>query len=151
MIKFRKAKIEDAQLYFNWANDKIVRENSFNSSEINYEQHIKWFTNKLNSADCFFYLFLNEQDIPVGQVRIDKTNEEVVIGISIDEKQRGKGFGEQMLNQATDDYLKQFPAAKIMAYVKEENTASLKLFSSANFIKIDEVKVGEHKCHIFKK
>ncbi|MDP1801970.1 MAG: GNAT family N-acetyltransferase [Bacteroidota bacterium] len=151
MIKFRKAKIEDAQLYFNWANDKIVRANSFNQTEIGYEQHVKWFASKLNSTDCFFYLFLNEQDIPVGQVRIDKTNDEVVIGISIDENYRGKGFGLQMLNLATEDYLKQFPQAKIMAYVKEENTASVKLFTSANFIKLEDVKVGENKSHRFQK
>mgnify|MGYP001548003329 CR=1 FL=1 len=105
-IKFRKAKLEDAQLYFNWANDKIVRQNSFNTSEIGYELHVKWFTAKLNSPDCFFYLFTDENDEPIGQVRIDKTNEEIVIGISIDEKQRGKGFGVSMLNQATEDYLK---------------------------------------------
>jgi len=150
-LKMRMATAADVDLYFNWANDKVVRENSFNSSEINYEQHVKWFTNKLSSKDCFFYLFLNEQNVPVGQVRIDKTNEEVVIGISIDEKQRGKGFGVQMLNKATTEYLNQFPEAKIIAYVKEENIASLKLFTSANFIKIEDVKVGEYKSQKFQK
>lgn len=150
-LKMRMATTTDVELYFNWASDKNVRANSFDSSEINYEQHVKWFTNKLNSKDCFFYLFLNQQNIPVGQVRVDKTNDEVIIGISIDEKQRGKGFGVQMLNQATEDYFNQFPDAKIMAYVKEENIASMKLFSSANFIKIEEVKVGEHKSHKFQK
>ena len=38
-----------------------------------------------------------------------------------------------------------------MAYVKIENTASVKLFSSANFVKIEDVKVGEHKSARFQK
>ncbi|MBL7911102.1 MAG: GNAT family N-acetyltransferase [Bacteroidia bacterium] len=150
-LKMRMATAADVGLYFNWANDKVVRENSFTSSEITYEQHVNWFTNKLNSEDCFFYLFLNEQNIPIGQVRIDKTKDEIVIGISIDEKQRGKGFGVQMLNKATAEYLNQFPGAKIIAYIKEDNVASLKLFTSANFIKIEDVKVGEYKSHKFQK
>jgi len=150
-LKFRKANSEDAQLYFNWANDKTVRENSFNLSEINYEQHVNWFTNKLSSSDCFFYLFLDEQNTPVGQVRIDITGEEAVIGISIDEHYRGKDLGVEMLTQACNDYFKIFPNAVIIAYIKEENTASIKLFTKANFIKIVHLKVGDTNSLKFQK
>jgi RimJ/RimL family protein N-acetyltransferase len=85
-LKFRYAVLDDSDLYYAWANDLIVRKNSFNSTEINYEHHVNWFSNKLSSKDCLFYLFLNEENTPVGQVRIDKSNDEIVIGISIDEK-----------------------------------------------------------------
>jgi RimJ/RimL family protein N-acetyltransferase len=150
-LKFRKANIEDAQLYFDWANDKTVRENSFNRSEINFEQHVNWFTKKLSSANCFFYLFLNEENDPVGQVRIDITEEETVIGISIDEHYRGKDLGVEMLTQACNDYFKIFPSATIIAYIKEENTPSIKLFTKANFIKIANLKVGDNKSLKFQK
>ena len=150
-LTFRKAVFKDVQLYFNWANDKLVRENSFNKNEITLEQHINWFNYKLNSPDCFFYLFLNEQQTAVGQVRIDNVNYECIIGISIDENFRGKGLGTEMLNQACNAYFEQAPNGEIIAYVKEENTASLKLFTSAGFIKIESVMVGTDKSYKFKK
>lgn len=150
-LTMRTATANDVDLYFNWANDKVVRENSFDSSEINYEQHVKWFNTKLNSKDCFFYLFTDANNKTVGQVRIDKTNEEVVIGVSIDANYRGKGFGKQMLDMASKAYFKQFPEATIIAYVKEVNTASIKLFKSAGFIKMGTLKVGTDNSIKFQK
>ena len=150
-LNFRFAEPKDADLYFKWANDKLVRQNSFNTSEINYQQHIDWFSHKLNSKDCFFYLFLNEENVPVGQVRIDKSSEEIIIGISIDENYRGKGLGSQMLNQACDNYLLKFPNAEIIAYIKEENIASINQFNKAGFIKTGDVMVSEYKSYRFKK
>jgi RimJ/RimL family protein N-acetyltransferase len=150
-LNFRFAEPKDAELYFKWANDKLVRQNSFNTSEIMYQQHIDWFSHKLNSKDCFFYLFLNEENVPVGQVRIDKSSEEIVIGISIDENYRGKGLGTQMLNQACDNYLLKFPKAEIIAYIKEENTASIHQFSKAGFIQIENVVINECNSYRFKK
>ncbi|MES2567364.1 MAG: GNAT family N-acetyltransferase [Bacteroidota bacterium] len=145
------AGLSDTDLYYKWANDLVVRQNSFNSSEIQYEQHVGWFTKKLNSPDCFFYLFSNQENIPVGQVRIDKSNSEVVIGISIDEKFRGKGFGVEMLNRSCYDYLNKFPKEQVIAYVKEENTSSVKLFSKAGFVKTSDVEVNGSKSYRFKK
>lgn len=150
-VHFRFAELSDADLYYRWANDAIVRQNSFNSSKISYQQHIDWFSHKLKCSDCFFYLFLNEENIPVGQVRIDKSNNEVVIGISIDEAYRGKGLGVQLLNQASTDYLHKFPKAEIIAYIKEENIASIHQFSKAGFIKTGNVMVSECKSYRFKK
>jgi len=148
---FRFAELHDAALYYKWANDLVVRQNSFNTNEISYQQHIDWFSHKLNSKECFFYLFLNEEKLPVGQVRIDKSNNEIVIGISIDENLRGKGLGVQLLNQASTDYLHKFPHAEIIAYIKEENIASIHQFSKAGFIKTGNVIVSECKSYRFKK
>ena len=150
-IKFRFAELSDADLYYKWANDTLVRQNSFNTSEISYEQHINWFTNKLKSKDCFFYLFLNNENTPLGQVRIDKSNDEIVIGISIDENFRGKGLGVLMLNQACDDYLLKFPEAEIIAYIKEKNTASINQFGRAGFIKTGDIMISESESYRFKK
>ncbi len=36
------------------ANDSVVRQNSFNSNEIKYDDHIKWYLNKINNKDCIF-------------------------------------------------------------------------------------------------
>ena len=139
------ATIDDLDLYFNWSNDKTVRENSYQQEQVLYKDHVNWFTKKLNSPNCFFFLFLNEQFKPVGQVRIDKPKEEIIIGISIDEKYRGLGLGSEMLKQACDNYLIKFPTSEIIAYIKEENTASLQIFKKAGFAneKLESIEGGK--------
>lgn len=145
-LHFRFANETDTDLYYKWANDPTVRKNSFNSDEINYSDHVAWFHNKLKTKDCFFYLFLNSKNEEVGQVRIDKSNNETIIGISIDEKFRGHGFGAEMLRQSTADYFKKSREKYIVAYIKNENTASIKQFTKAGFSDASEVELNGGKC-----
>ena len=121
--------------------------NSFNSSEISYSQHISWFNNKLNSGNCFFYLFLNKENIPVGQVRVEVTSFETIIGISVDKNFRGLGLSAEMLIQATQDYLKKHPKSVINAYIKIENVSSYKTFLNAGFKQETIVKVEDTESY----
>lgn len=132
-IRFRFANANDSDLYFNWANDELVRKNSFNQAAISYNDHVVWFNEKVKSPFCYLYLFLNEFEVPIGQVRIDKHKEETVIGISIDLNFRGMSLAKHMLNKATEDYLIRFPEETIVAYIKKDNAASLKGFKNAGF------------------
>ena len=150
-LHWKFAKETDVDLYYKWASDVLVRQNSFNTSEIDYLKHVNWFKSKLNSPECFFYLFYNKENIPIGQVRINQSNNKIVIGISIDESYRGIGFGAEMLNEACDDYLNKFPEREIIAYIKENNTASLNQFTKAGFVKIENVIVSGNNSFKFKK
>ena len=114
----RFAKLSDVDLYYKWVNNSEVRKNSFNQDVIKYENHINWFTAKINSENCFFYLFCNKDLTPIGQVRIDK-NEETVIDVSIDENQRGKLYSPKILKMACEDFLKKSPKATIYSYIKK--------------------------------
>jgi len=140
-ISWRKANIQDAELYFNWVNERIVRLNSYHKNEIGYPEHVEWFRNKLESPDCFFYLFIDENKTPIGQVRIDRSAGEVIIGISIDKNYREKGLGNKMLIEACGNYFIYFPAGVINAYIKKDNPASIKIFEKAGFVKEEELTV----------
>ena len=131
-ISFRFANESDIDTYFNWANDPLVRNNSFNQNKVDYDAHVKWFLSKLKSADCYFYFF-EMNNLKVGQVRIDKSGEEIVIGISIDEAFRGRSAGTEMLKSACNDYLVKNPEAEIVAYIKKENVSSYSIFKKAGF------------------
>ncbi len=146
-LKYRFAREEDVDLYYTWANDKVVRENSYNQEEIKYENHVKWFNNKLKSNDCRFYLFLNNNNEAVGQVRIDKNENEVVIGISTDKNHRGKGYASEMLNIATDNYLNTYPDRQIVAYIKLKNEVSYKSFIKANFVECGLLEFANEKSY----
>lgn len=137
-LNYRRANINDADLYYRWTNDPLVRKNSFIQREIAYLDHIEWFLNKLNDKKCYFYLFLDENNSAVGQVRIDNVNGETIIGLSIDEFFRGKKLGSEMLNLACIDYRISNLEA-IVAYIKKNNISSYKIFEKAGFENPEEV------------
>jgi len=146
MLKFRYAQLTDVDLFFTWANDELVRANSYEQLPIDYKTHSNWFNNKIKSPNVKFYIFNNELLENVGQVRIEY-DEEAVIGISIDSKYRGKGYGTEMLKMATNDFRKKFPHLDIYAYIKESNVASYKTFLNAGFIDYEMVEVQKCQSH----
>lgn len=134
MLSFRKATLSDSKLYFDWANDVSVREQSYNSDAIDFESHTKWFQSKVEDESCTLFLFQNEEKINVGQIRIQKINEvEVLIGISIAAEHRGKGFAKEMLLLASDYFLENNKGYLINAYIKEQNVSSKQAFEKAGF------------------
>jgi RimJ/RimL family protein N-acetyltransferase len=134
MLTFRKAIQSDVVLYFEWANDLIVREQSYNSGQIDFENHKKWFESKVKDNSCMMLLFQNEEKLNVGQIRIQKENEkEALIGISIAAEHRGKGLAKEMLFLASDYFLENNKGYLISAYIKEQNRSSKQVFEKAGF------------------
>lgn len=139
MLKLRKATVRDVDLYYNWTNDEEVRKNSFNSSSISYQEHVKWFEKKLTSTHTLMLVFEDIADRPIGQVRIETQNQEAIIGISIDKNQRGRGFAVEMLKQSGKCYFTLYPENYIIAYIKKDNFASYHSFIAAGYKLIDEI------------
>lgn len=134
MLTFRKAILEDTEIYFDWANDSIVREQSFNSNRIDFENHKKWFESKLNDDSCMLLIFSDYEDLNIGQIRIQKEDEnEAIIGISIAAEFRGKGYAKDMLQMASDYFFESNPNCIIKAFVKERNLSSKSSFEKAGF------------------
>jgi RimJ/RimL family protein N-acetyltransferase len=147
MLNYRFAQESDVDLYYEWANDESVRSNSYNQSKIDYDSHVKWFLKKLLDKNCFFYLFFNKKNEAVGQVRIEKKETETIIGISIDSNHRGNSYSTEMLKKSCNDYLEKHPFNKISAYIKIENTSSLKSFEKSGFRDLEEVIMESSKSY----
>ena len=126
-LSSRLVKQSDCKLLFDWANEPSSRNNSINSKKITWEEHTKWFNQKLNSPKTKMYLFFNQD--PVGVLRLEETNNMLQISFSVDLEQRGKGIGNQMISFA----LKQFPNSDFCAQVLERNINSHKIFLRHNF------------------
>jgi RimJ/RimL family protein N-acetyltransferase len=139
-IEFRKPTLADVDLYFKWTNDEVVRQNSYDQEPIPYNDHVEWFKQKLNSANCFFYLFTLHNEA-IGQVRIEIKAEETIIGISIDTHHRGKGLGASMIEMACADHFKRAHTHQINAYIKESNESSIRIFKKAGFKNEEHVMV----------
>ena len=67
--RMRRVTPEDCALLFEWANDPVVRRNSFSSAKISWEEHTAWFEAMQKRTDCGQYIYLCEEE-PVGQARI---------------------------------------------------------------------------------
>ena len=130
MKKLRPVTINDAKLLFKWSNDKTVRFYSINQSMITWEEHILWLKKGLKSKlRDHFVLELDE--VPIGQIRLEKINKFWEIDYSISSSCRGKGYGSFIINQI----INQFPKRNFRAKVKVSNIYSCKVFESLNFEK----------------
>jgi RimJ/RimL family protein N-acetyltransferase len=138
MLTHRPAQPADAQLYFDWANDPDTRRQSFNSNPISLETHTAWFTGKLTDSTALLLIFENETGEAVGQVRFERTPvadmpDEIIIGVSVDARHRGKGLASQLIELGCAACRKQWDAVTIHAYIKPDNQASIRAFERAGF------------------
>lgn len=130
----RKAKIDDIDLFFEWANDPTTRQNSFDTKPIDYQTHTEWFKGKIVDGNCLILVFENDIQQTVGQVRIEKKETENVIGVSIDKNFRGKGLASLMIEMACSEFFDTFSNENtVSAYIKNKNIASQKSFKTAGF------------------
>lgn len=128
-VMSRRATESDAMLLFNWANDKLVRENSINTQPITWDRHSSWFLNKLNNSNSVIIIY-EYDDTPIGQVRLDKHESGWLIDFSVDSEFRRKGLGKIIIEKTIKDY----PKRKYLAFVKKDNISSTRVFESLRFL-----------------
>ena len=128
----RLAKPTDCRMYFDWANDPLTRQQSYNSEPIIYENHERWFKERLQDDHSILYVIeFNRQ--PIGQVRFQLNQNEAVISYSLDNHYRGKGLGLWILKNGISAFRKNYSDYKIIGFVKFENIASAKVFRNLKF------------------
>ena len=133
MIKLRKVTFDDMDILYQWANDTDVRENSFNSEPIPYEDHKEWFDRIINDNTVYQFMLL-DNETPVGQIRLNVEGDEAEIGYSIAREFRGKGYGHKILQLIVEEVRLSIPEInKLVAKVKSGNIASKKLFESEGY------------------
>lgn len=131
-LVLRHVEFKDAELLFNWANEKNVRENSINQEPIIWENHLRWFSKKLNNSETKFLILTSENNL-LGQIRIDLIDRYWNIDYSIDNQFRGKGLGKEIVRLL----INKFKSYKFRATVKKQNKASVNVFVNLGFKKIE--------------
>ena len=130
----RNANEGDVILYFDWVNEKSVRQNSVSIEPILLKDHKKWFLDRIKRSTTAMYVF-ELKDIPFGQVRFDIDGTTAFIDYSIDKNFRGKGLGAKILQKGIDTFLNKNSTniKEIIGLVKNNNTPSAKVFSGLGF------------------
>lgn len=147
----RTARDIDTMIVFNLSNERSVRLNSVNQTQIKWQEHLKWYTERINDNNCLFLLAFSGNDEFVGQVRFDIRLNYAVINISIDKKFRGKGLASPLLIKSSFQCLKERTKVKyILAYIRPANTPSIKAFLSAAYVFSREEIINDEKFLVYK-
>lgn len=130
---------EDARLIMEWRNDPSTRVMFFHDEEKSWPEFWDEFQNYYFDPDLPPPQFLHCDGQPVAFIRFEPTRGEdagepdaIGIGINVAHEQRQKGFGLAALHRA-EGFLGGLGYRRILALVKIENTASLKLFRAAGY------------------
>jgi RimJ/RimL family protein N-acetyltransferase len=134
-LRARLVEPRDEELLLCWANDPLVRSNSFAQESISPGNHHRWFQKRLADDACRIYVLETELGHAVGQVRFELEGERWVIDYSIDARFRRRGLGGAVLSTAIETLVKDVGTAPLRARVKTQNMASLKVFESLGFVR----------------
>ncbi|NCC60638.1 MAG: GNAT family N-acetyltransferase [Verrucomicrobiae bacterium] len=137
-IVFRKATFEDAELLFNWRNEKHDRLNSYNSDLIKFDAHCQWLNNLITDSNREQLIALLD-GIPVGTLRIDSRHNPAELAWSIDSNKRNKGIGKIMLKTFFE-----YRHGIYRAEIKSNNIASRKI---AEYTGMSLIKIKNNICY----
>lgn len=147
-IKLRDACEDDCEMILEWANEPAVRSASFSSEPIPWEAHLAWFQKKLTDTSAYFFIVLDEEDRPIGQVRFDvKADDTAHISASVHSKERCRGYGSLSIDLAVNAIFRKTSVHTVHAYIKEGNHASLRAFGKASFKKQGMKKVRNFSAY----
>lgn len=131
----RGASLEDAKRIWEIRNHPASRQESLNQNEIPLNDHLSWFKNKYFENQDNACFVLEHQEMIAGYCRLDYENNSYVVSIAIDPGYHGKGLGTILLGES----LHQLNTNKIvLATVKKDNPASLRIFEKNGFIPITD-------------
>ena len=146
-LHLRPACESDSRLLWEWANDPQVRSASFSSEPIPWETHVAWFARKLKQHNCFIWIAEDDEQNPVGQIRLDtRADGESEVDVSISNRWRGQRLGVQLVRMAAQSALNGEGRTRLHAFVKLSNVASLKAFEKGGFMRVGVEKVGGNEA-----
>lgn len=145
-INIRFANAEDVKNVFELSNDDTVRQNSIHKEKICWEQHIKWYNDKINSNNSIFYIVEYQNDF-AGYCRLDKVEQFWIVTIHVSPNYRKKGIGKQVVEFVTNKHKEK----NLVAYVKCNNKPSCRLFEKCGYINLGTEQIDSVKCYKYKK
>jgi endonuclease IV/RimJ/RimL family protein N-acetyltransferase len=146
-FRLREVSDGDCELVWKWANEPIVREASFTSGLIQWEDHVKWFQSKICDPQCKFYIAVSDDETTMGQVRFDMEGDTAVISISLSHMFRDKGYGSRLIRIASQELFSTSDVKTIRSYVKHVNNSSIYSFKKAGFKREGTITVQGQKTY----
>ena len=128
-FNLREVKKSDWKVLLEWRNDKITRQNSFNSELVSINEHKEYINHAITNPNRKLFI-LEYNEIPVGTIREDKLEKggEFELSYTISPLYRGKRIGQIIMSLYLIERKGTF-----LCEVKEENIPSIKMIEKWGF------------------
>ena len=148
-VQLRRADEGDKETLWKWANDAEVRSSSFSDAQIPWEQHNIWFERKMKDQRAKLFIAINGKGEPVGQIRLDEVRPgEAEIDLSVAKERRGRGYAALLIERASQLAFSSIGLNRLHAFVKPQNSASMRAFEQADFTQTNGTAVkGQTAIH----
>ena len=140
-LVLRLVQREDCRLIWEWASDPVTRAHSFSPEPIPWEQHLLWFEARLIDPSTYFYVAMDVNTQPIGQLRFQVEGDAATVSVSLAPGQRGKGYGAEIIRLGFRQMFAATVVKLIHAYIKPGNDASIRAFGKAGFASTGTVEV----------
>jgi RimJ/RimL family protein N-acetyltransferase len=133
-IIIRQATVNDCKFLWQLANDPIVREASFHPDYIPWEKHCDWFNKRISDTSCYLFIATYSNNLPIGQIRFDISNDIAEISYSVSQMARGFGLGKLIIEKGIK-YLQTLIKRPLLfqAKIKANNAASIRTVEGTGF------------------
>ena len=129
-IQLKKASLKDASFFYELRNETTARKNFFNTKNLKYQDHLKWYKKKLRKKNIIFLIALIGSSKKIGMIRYDIGPIFTNISINISKEFRSLGYGSKIIKQS-EKFLKK--ETIIISRIKKKNKASIKIFKKNNY------------------
>ncbi|MGB6385046.1 MAG: UDP-2,4-diacetamido-2,4,6-trideoxy-beta-L-altropyranose hydrolase, partial [Terriglobales bacterium] len=148
-LNLRLMSESDGRLLFEWADDPTARAASFHSAAISWEDHVRWFTERLQDSNSVIYIGENAAGKPVGLVRFKIHGDCAVLSVNVAPEFRGGGWGRELIAFSTRALVRASSVHRIDAFVKPDNRASVRLFEVSGFRRAGMERVADQDALLF--
>ncbi|MFA4946824.1 MAG: GNAT family N-acetyltransferase, partial [Candidatus Micrarchaeia archaeon] len=130
-VELKQCAPEDAWTVLCLRNQPDARSNSRDSHIITLKEHAAWFERALDDPNTRQYL-VRSRNKTVGVARLKIAEKKAEVSITVDKRERGKGYATRALRllEREAGYLN---VGALVAEVKKSNAASNALFSNAGY------------------
>ena len=135
-VRLRPANAADCQRAWQWRNDPETRAASFESAEIPWDTHRRWFADTLLREDRRLFI-VEVNGTPAGTTRLDIVGAEATVSIHLACEWRGRGVGTRAVTALADRAFGVLGVSRLLASVKPDNHASLAAFAHAGFTRVE--------------
>lgn len=128
----RPAVWDDAARLLEWANDAGTRQGSFHEQPIAEDEHRRWLEAKLLDPEARLFVVCDGTE-PAGSARLDREGSHATVSLAVAPGLRGRGLGGRILDALRDWTRRARFAERLIAFVREDNLTSLRLFERAGY------------------
>lgn len=143
MLTLRLATTADWSRLLDWRNDSAARAAFVSTEIVTVPEHMKWLAKTLSDKSRRLFIATDDaMGLAVGTARLDKTKDIVECSVTVDSRYRGRGYATFIVSQLANHVPSDWDCFKLVARIKQENTASLRTFTDAGFAYVTTDKSG---------